>query len=203
MVHSGGLLACHDCDLLNREVEVPEGGALRCARCGSVLYRHKRDSLDRTLALTLAALVLFVVANLFPFLAFEMSGNLTQTTLITGIDKLWDQGWYLMSGLVFLTAIGAPALQISLILYLLVPLKLGRTPWEMARVFRFLNHIQPWSMMEIFLIGILVSLVKLAGMANIVPGLAVWSFGVLILVMAGAVAALDPRIVWDRVGAFE
>ena len=122
MVHPGGLLACHDCDLLNREVEVPEGGALRCARCGSVLYRHKRDSLDRTLALTLAALVLFVVANVFPFLAFDMGGNITQTTLITGVDQLWAQGWYLISALVFLTATGAPALQISLILDLPVPL---------------------------------------------------------------------------------
>jgi len=203
VVHPGGLLACHDCDLLNREVAVPEGAALRCARCGFVLYRHKRDSLDRTLALALGAVVLFVVANLFPFLAFEMQGNLTQTTLITGVDRLWDQGYYLMSALVFMTAIGAPALQIGLLLHLLVPLKLGRTPWELARVFRLLNHIQPWSMMEIFLIGVLVSLVKLADMANIIPGLAVWSFGALILVMAGAVAALDPRIVWDRLGVFE
>ncbi len=82
---------------------------------------------------------------------------------------------------------------------MLLPLKLGRVPWQLARVFRLLRHIEPWSMMEIFLIGILVSLVKLADMANIIPGLALWSFGVLILVLAAANAALDPRIVWDRV----
>ena len=199
MVHPGGLIACHDCDLLNSEVDVPKGGALRCARCGSMLYRHKRDSLDRTLALTSAALILFVVANVFPFLAFEMKGDVTHTTLITGIDRLWDQGWYLMSALVFLTAIGAPFVQIGLLLYVLVPIKLGRNPWDLARVFRFLRHIEPWSMMEIFLVGVLVSLVKLAGMANVVPGLALWSFGVLIITLAAAVAALDPRIVWDRI----
>jgi len=200
VVHPGGLIACHDCDLLNREVGVPEGGALRCARCGAVLYRHKRNSLDRTLALTVAAGVLFVVANVFPFLGFEMAGNLTETTLLTGVDRLWDQGSYMMSALVFATAVGAPLLQIGLLLYVLVPLKLGRVPHDLARVFRLLRRIQPWSMMEIFLIGILVALVKLGDMATIVPGLAVWSFAILILVMAGAVSALDPRIVWDRVG---
>lgn len=192
-------MACHDCDLLNAEVEVPEGGASRCARCGGVLYRHKPNSLDRTLALTFAAGVLFVIANVFPFLAFEMQGDVTQTTLATGVEQLYDQGWYGLAGLVFVTAIGAPFLQISLLLYVLLPMKLGRVPWELARVFRFLRHIEPWSMMEIFLIGILVSLVKLADMANIIPGLALWSFGVLILVLAAANAALDPRIVWDRV----
>lgn len=201
MEHAGELIACHDCDLLNREVPVPAGGALRCARCGAVLYRHKRDSLDRTLALAIAASVLFVVANVFPFLAFDMQGLVTHTTLITGVDQLWDQGWWELSILVFLTAIGAPALQIGLLLYVLVPLRLGRVPWDLARVFRLLRHLQPWSMMEIFLIGVLVSFVKLADMADLVPGLAIWSFGLLILVMAGATATLDPRLVWDRVGA--
>ena len=200
MVHAGELIACHDCDLLNREVDVPEGGALRCARCGAVLHRHKRDSLDRTLALTFAATVLYVLANVFPFLAFDMQGSVTQTTLITGVDRLWDQGWYALSAVVFLTAIGAPAIQMGLLLYVLVPLKLGRVPWELARIYRFVRHIQPWSMMEIFLLGVLVSLVKLADMANIVPGLAIWSFGLLIIVMAAATAALDPRLIWDRVG---
>lgn len=200
MVHEGELIACHDCDLLNREVAVPQGGALRCARCGAVLYRHKRDSVDRTLALALAAAVLYAVANTFPFLSFDMQGSVTETTLITGVDRLWDQGWYILAGVVFVTAIGAPAVQISLLLYILFPLKLGRAPWELARVFRFLQHVQPWSMMEIFLIGVLVSLVKLADMAQIVPGLAIFSFGVLIVLLAGAASTLDPRVIWDRVG---
>ncbi len=192
-------MACHDCDLLNVEVEVPEGGASRCARCGGVLYRHKANSLSRTLALTFAAGVLFVIANVLPFLAFEMQGDVTQTTLATGVEQLYDQGWYGLAGLVFITAIGAPFLQISLLLYVLLPLKLGRVPWQLARVFRLLRHIEPWSMMEIFLIGVLVSLVKLAGMADMVPGLALWSFGVLIIVMTAAIASLDSRMIWERI----
>jgi paraquat-inducible protein A len=192
------LIACHDCDLLQTVVEPPVGGTGRCGRCGGTLYQNKRDSVDRTLALVLASLVLFLVANTFPFLAFDMSGNVTQTTLSTGVQKLWEQDMGLMAGLVLVTAILAPLTHISLLLYLLVPIKLDRTPWQLARVFRLLRRVEPWSMMEVFLIGILVSLVKLADMAEIIPGLAIWSFGLLILFLSGAVASLDPRVIWSR-----
>jgi paraquat-inducible protein A len=192
-------IACHDCDLLQQSVDLPEGGVARCPRCGGVLYREKRDSLDRTLALAIAGLLLYVVANTFPFLSFEMQGNVTQTTLASGVWELYASGRPLIAGLVFVTAIGAPLLQIGLLLYVLLPLKLERRPWQLPRAFRLLNHVHPWSMMEIFLLGVLVSLVKLASMANMVPGLALWSFALLILVLAGAVASLDPRVVWRHV----
>jgi paraquat-inducible protein A len=104
-----------------------------------------------------------------------------------------------IAALVALTAIAAPAVQLSTLLYLLLPLRLGRVPPALAVVFRVMRRIQPWSMMEVFLLGILVSVVKLAGMADIVPGLAIWAFGVLILVIAAANASLDPRIIWRRV----
>lgn len=193
------LVACHDCDLVHRVVVVPEGGVAKCQRCGSVLYRTKRNSLDRTLALAIAGMVLFVVANTFPFLAFQMKGNVTQTTLATGVRELWKQDYASLAALVTLTAIASPLAQLSLLLYVLVPIKLDRNPWQLARVFRWLRHVQPWSMMEVFMVGILVSLVKLADMATIVPGLALWSFAILIVVLAGATASLDPRIVWARV----
>ena len=82
---------------------------------------------------------------------------------------------------------------------MLVPLQLGRRPWALAHAFRLLRRIQPWSMMEVFLLGILVSVVKLAAMAKIVPGLALYSVGVLILVVAGANSVLEPRMIWRRV----
>jgi paraquat-inducible protein A len=85
-------------------------------------------------------------------------------------------------------------------LYVLVPLKLNRVPRNLALVYRFIRSLQPWGMMEVFMLGILVSYVKLAKMAKIIPGLAIYSFVVLIFVLAGAAASLDPRIVWDRLG---
>jgi paraquat-inducible protein A len=198
---AGSLMACHECDLLQHTPRQRQGGIARCPRCNAVLHRSIRDSLDRTLALTFAGLVLFIVANTFPFLAFKMQGQVTQTTLATGVVDLYRQGMWELSLLVLLTSILVPLLQLLLIIYVLLPLKLNRTPWKLAHVFRFQQSLGPWGMMEVFMLGILVAVVKLADMAQIVPGLALWSFAILIFVLAGAAAALDPEVVWERVGA--
>jgi paraquat-inducible protein A len=192
------LTACHDCDLLYRVPELPEGTSAWCARCGSLLRRRRRNSIERTLALTIAASVLFAVANLFPFLSFEMQGRVTQTTLASGVFDLWEQGVVAVAVLVAFTAVIAPFAQLALLLYVLLPVHLGRVPWQMHRMFRLLRRIQPWSMMEVFLVGILVAVVKLVDMADVVPGLALWAFGGLIVVLAGALATLDPEAVWER-----
>jgi paraquat-inducible protein A len=192
------LVACHDCDLLCRLGELPEGATATCSRCGAVLRRRRRNSIERTLALTLAAAVLFLVANIFPFLSFEMQGRATETTLATGVGDLWRQGVPQVAVLVAVTAIAAPFAQLTLLLYVLLPLHFGRVPWRMAQMFRLLRRVQPWSMMEVFLVGILVAVTKLLDMAEVVPGLALFAFGGLILVLAGALASLDPEAVWER-----
>jgi paraquat-inducible protein A len=199
-IPSGWLTLCHACDLPSRVGDVPEGGTARCPRCGSVLYRRIRDSLDRTLALALGGLFLFIAANAFPFLAMKMQGSVTHTTLSTGVRALYEQGTPIVASLVLLTTIVAPLLQISSLIYVLGPLRLGiRVPGQ-VRVFRLLRAVQPWSMMEVFIMGILVSLVKLVGMAQIVPGIALWSFVLLIPVLAAATSSLDAEWVWRRVG---
>ncbi len=194
------LIACHECDLLHRVQPLPDGGAARCVRCDALLYYQKKDSLDRTLALTIAGLVLLIVANIFPFLAMKSKGLVRETTLITGIKGLYLQGMEALALLVFLTIILVPLVHIAGMLYVLVPLKGNRVPRHLALVYRFIRSLQPWAMMEVFMLGILVSIVKLGKMATIVPGLALYSFVVLIFVLAGAAASLDPRIVWDRLG---
>ena len=194
------LVACHDCDLLYRVESLPEGGVARCRRCGAVLYRHKHNSLDRTLALSMAGLVLFFLANVFPFLGFKMQGQVTETTLSTGIWELYAQDMWLLALLVLLTCIVVPFIQLLGMLYVLLPMKLNRVPWKLSRVFRFLLTLRPWGMMEVFMLGILVSVVKLGKMATIVPGIALWSFALLIVVLAAASAALDRKMVWDRLG---
>ena len=193
------LVACHDCDLLCRLPEVPEGATAYCARCGAVLRRRRRKSIERTLALTMAASVLFAVANAFPFLSFEMQGRITETTLATGVFDLWEQGVPEIAVLVGFTAVFAPFAQLTLLLYVLLPVHLGRVPWQMPRMFRLLRRIQPWSMMEVFLVGILVAVVKLVDLADVVPGLALWAFAALIVVLAGALSTLDPEAIWERI----
>jgi paraquat-inducible protein A len=193
------LSACHECDLLQRVPPPPPGGAAQCPRCGAVLYRHKRDSLDRTLAFSSAGLIAFVVANAFPFLSFKMQGQVTETRLFTGVEDLFAQGMWGLALLVLFTTILVPAVQLVLLFYVLLPLKFNRVPWKLAQVFRLLQVLTPWGMMEVFMLGILVSVVKLAGMATIVPGLALWSLGLLILFLAAASSTLDHHLIWTKV----
>jgi paraquat-inducible protein A len=195
------IVACHDCDLLHELGPVPEGATARCRRCGGVLRKRTKNGLERTLALALAAAVLFVVANAFPFLSFEMKGRLTQTTVMTGVLDLWRGGKQAIAALVFLTIELAPVVQLGLLLWVLVPLRAGRVPWQLPHAFRLLRLATTWSMIEVFLIGIVVAITKLMGMATIVPGLALWSFALLMVVLSAAIAAFDPDAVWDRAEA--
>lgn len=193
------LIVCLHCDLLQHAPTPPPGGRVRCRRCGIELFRTKVDTIDRTLALVVAGLVLYAVAHAFPFLSFHMQGRVTETHLATGIRDLWDGGMGTLAGLVLVTTVLAPLVQLLTLLYVLLPIRLGRSARGSAMVFGWLRRLNPWSMMEVFMLGVLVSFVKLADMAEIVPGLALWSFALLIVVLAAAASALDPRAVWERV----
>ena len=192
------LIACHECDLLYHVRPLPEGGVARCVRCGAVLYRQKKDSLNRTLSLTIAGLILFVVANTQPFLAMKSGGLVQETTLITGTRELYAQGMEALALLVLFTSILAPLVHLLGMVYVLLPLKFNRLPRNLSGVFRFVQSLQPWGMLEVFMLGILVSIVKLAKMAKIVPGIALYAFLVLIFVMAASSASLDPHLIWKR-----
>ena len=192
------LIACHDCDLVHRIKKLPTKGAAHCIRCGAVLYKHKPNSLERTLAFAVAGLILFVLANSFPFLALKIGSQVRETTLITGIHELYIQGMHIISILVLVTTILAPLIQMMCMFYVLLPLKFGRVPRGLPRVFRFLEHVLPWSMMEVFMVGILVSVVKLAGMAKIIPGIALYAFLALIFVLAAMSVSLDSHLIWQK-----
>jgi paraquat-inducible protein A len=192
------LVACHECDLLHQVQPLPEGGVAKCTRCGAVLHRHKKNSVDRTLSFAMAGLVLIVLANTFPFLALKSEGLVQETTLITGVKELYEQDMRSLAVLVFLTSILVPFIYIVGILYVVIPLKQNRLPWRLPLIFRFLRHIGPWGMLEVFMLGILVSMVKLAKMASIVPGVSLYAFVALIFVLAATTASLDSHLVWDR-----
>ena len=191
-------IACQDCDLVHELPEVPEGSSAACQRCARVLRKRPHNGLERTLALAFAAAILFAVSNSFPFLSFEMRGRVTETTLMTGIVDLYREGKGEIAALVLLTIVLAPAFQLGLLLYILVPLRLGRVPWRLPHAFRVLRHAQTWSMIEVFMIGILVAITKLMDMAQIVAGLSLWSFVLLMFVLSAAIAAFDPEEVWER-----
>lgn len=195
------LIACHECDLLQREVQLAPGGTARCPRCGSVLYRNTPDGLDRTLAYALAAAALFVVANAFPIVGLEAQGFRSSTTLLGTVQTLHKDEMTSVAALVFVTTILMPALNIGALLYMLLPLKLGRVPSGLPAVFRLVDAVRPWGMVEVFMLGTLVSLTKLAHLAHVEPGIALWSFGVLMFLVAAAAASFDSHALWARVEA--
>jgi paraquat-inducible protein A len=170
----------------------------RCCRCGAVLAKPKRNSVERSLALAVTGLVLFVLANSFPFLGFKIQGQVRETLLLTGIEQLYLQNMRLVAALVLITTVIAPLLQLLALIYILLPLKLNRPAPGIFHVFRRLRSIAPWSMMEVFMLGILVSVVKLAKMAQIIPGTAAFCFMALIFVLAACMSSLDPHEIWDR-----
>jgi paraquat-inducible protein A len=195
------LISCHECDLLQQEVSVPAGAAARCARCGAVLYRNRPDSLNRALAFGTAAAVLFVLANTFPLVALEVKGELIKTTLFGASRAIYEDGMRTLGALVFVTTIVAPLIQLVALMALLVPLRLGREPHAAAIWFRLMRAVQPWGMAEVLMLGVLVALVKLAHMAEVIPGIALWSLAALVMVLAACVAAFDPRALWAKVDA--
>jgi paraquat-inducible protein A len=191
-------IACHECDLLHQRRSLPPGGTARCTRCGAALYRRKRNSLNRVLALTIAGLILFIVANAYPFLTFRLEAQIQKTTLISGVLELYAQGMWIVAMVVFVTSILMPLLELVGMLYILLPLKFNLRPWKLPIFFRLIRRFKPWGMMEVFMLGILVSFVKLAKMASLIPGIALYAFLVLIFVLAASAASLDPHIVWSR-----
>lgn len=193
------VLACHECDLLQSESPLPRGGVLRCRRCRAELYRDYRDGVDRPLALTLASVVLFVIGNAFPIVGLAVNGDLVQTTLLRAVQVLYRDGMWPIAGLVFATTFLMPLLQMVAMIYLLVPLYLRRLPYRYDIVYRLLNLARPWGMTEVLILGMLVALVKLAHIASVVPGVALWSFGALMLLLAAAGSAFDQRALWQYV----
>jgi len=191
------LIACHECDLLQRAPRGP--GVAHCARCNAVLFRGSPDSVERTLAYTLTAVSLFAVANAFPIVRLEVNGNRVTTTLLGAVRTLSDQGMPEIGALVALTTFLVPAAQLACMLYLLLPLRMGVILPGVRQVLGFMGRIKPWSMIEVFMLGVLVSLVKLHAMAHVVPGVALWAFCGLVLVFPAIAAAFDPHELWRRI----
>jgi paraquat-inducible protein A len=195
---SAALIACHNCDLLQREIPLNPGCTATCRRCGAVLYRNATESIDRSLAYTLSAAVVFVVANLFPLFAIEVQGSITSITLFGAVTSLWAQDMQTVALVVCITTILVPALELTTMTYLLLPLKFRHVPPGNTFLLRMMRMVEPWGMIEVFMLGVLVSLVKLTSSFKVIPGVALWSFAVLTLLLAAAAASFSTRDVWAR-----
>jgi paraquat-inducible protein A len=196
---TNNLVACPECDALQQTPELAPGYAADCVRCGAELFRNKPKSLETTLAFILAASVAFAIANAFPLMEIDAHGVKSSSTLYGLVETLFATGWPSVALLVLVTVILVPLAQLATSLYILVPLKLGRVPLHLSAAVRTLDGIWRWGMVEVFLLGAIVSLVKLTKVADVDMGLAFYAVGAYALLIAAAVSAFDAHSLWERV----
>ncbi len=189
---------CHFCDTLHEAEPVPEGTAARCKCCGVVLYQNRPASLVRATAFSVTALLLMVLVHSFPFLV--MDAKIFQRSLNLGpaAYSLITEGNVLLGMAMVLFTIIAPLVLAGGLIYVCLPLMFGRAAPGAMKVAKWMYMSEPWNMVEVFLLGVLVSLLKLAKMADVTFGVGFWAFAGLMICMAAAVAGIDRDELWDR-----
>ena len=193
------LIGCPHCDLLQRLPELAPGASARCPRCDKELWRRREDSLNRTLALTLGAALLYIVANSVPMLGLTIVGREASTTVIGSANHLWQNGQQMVAVLVLLTAVIAPALQIGFMLAIVLGAHRERPPRWVGTLLRHHPTTRTWSMIEVMMLGVLVALVKIADYATVIPGIALFVLWVLVFLLAAMQSNFDSREVWERI----
>ena len=192
------LIACHECDLIHQRSPIDEGQTALCQRCGASLYAEKVNMVSRSLALNISALILYLIAISLPFLGIEAKGIIVEINLFQSVTALYNQDMKMMSVVVCMVLLIIPALRILGMLSILIPLKINKVPPHSKWTYYFVEWIAPWNMVEVFLIGILVTFVKLGGLAKILLGISFWAFVALVIVLIASNISVDRHRFWDQ-----
>lgn len=193
------IVACPDCDLLQRLPELPPGGKARCPRCGQTLATQPTDPLDRALALTITAAIVFIVANTTPLMELSAVGRHASTTIVGGAYQMWLQGQEVTAVIVAFCAVIAPASYIVFMLAVLLAVRRPPAPQWVGEMLRWQDSMQAWSMNEVMMLGILVALIKIAELARVDPGVGMYAVGALVMLFPAIMVTFDPREVWKRI----
>lgn len=195
-MHADRWVVCEECDAVFARTELQPGEIAECSRCGARLYRRHRFDIQIMLALTLAAAIVFVIANAYPVVTVDAQGARNAATIWGAVIATWNSGVAPVAVLAALLVFFFPLSQILLFASVLLPLHGGRRPRHFAGAMQALSLMQPWSMAEVFLLGALVAVVKLAGMVTVIPGIGLWSFAVLTFLLT-ALTSFDLKDLWD------
>ncbi len=192
-------IACLECDLLLPPPALGEGERAACPRCGHALTANPHDGLQRSLAFAVAAAPFLAVALAFPFMSMRAGGFENSITLAMSAIEMYRNGGELVALLVLGFIVVLPAAMLGAVVALLVPLISGRgAPW-LVPAGRVAFALAPWTMVEVFIIGVIVSLVKLAAMADIGLGISFWSYAAFTLCFTALGSSLDRMYVWDAI----
>lgn len=195
------LIACKECDFLQQEIALPPGGTALCCRCNAPLYRSTPHGLERALICTIVSIILFLFANTFPIIGLELQKTRNATTLFGSVVYLYQHGLEPVAALVFTTTMLVPSIELAAMLYILLPLRLGYVVRGLPRVLRLVQIIHPWGMVEVLMLGILVSVIRTANFATVEPGLALWSFAALMVTLLASAYFFNERDLWACVKA--
>ena len=194
-------VTCHACSLVNRCA--CDGPAARCARCAARLHRRKPDSITRTWALIIAAALLYIPANILPIMVTTSIGGAEGDTIMSGVKLFWDSDSRGLAIIIFVASIFVPVGKL-LALTVLVATAQFRSRWaplRRTRMYRVVEFIGRWSMLDIFVVTLTVALVRFQTLATIVPGPGALAFGVVVVLTMFASAQFDPRLIWDALDA--
>ncbi len=193
------IIACETCGLTQRIEGLQPGTVAECGRCGSTLRKHKVNSLGRTAAFALAALILYAPANIYPILRMDYYGVYSENTVWDGCAKLFQDGEWPVALIVFLASILIPLCKLLGLFYLVITAKFKskRGRKERTWVYKFIAVIGPWAMLDVFLLSVLVALVKLEQIATVMPGRGLLAFTSVVVLSILASASFDPKAIWD------
>ena len=192
-------LACPECDLQQVLPSLPPRGVAHCPRCHYAVARNPVDPIDRPLAFAFAALVVFIIANTSPLMTLSAVGRESTTTIAGGAQQMWDQGSEITAAMVAFCALIAPGSYIAFMLVVLLAAKRPPAPRWIGTLLRLASFVEPWSMSEVMLLGILVALIKIAQLATVTPGAGLVGVGLLVVLLAAVAATFDPHAIWTRV----
>jgi paraquat-inducible protein A len=193
------VMACLECDLVQRISALPDGATARCPRCGHTLVHGSQDSLNKTLAYAVAAAVALIVANLTPLMGLSVSGRQSSTTILGGAREMWLQGQEIGALIVLFCTVIAPAVHIGIMLTVLIAVKRSPAPSWVGQLLRWSNWYQPWAMVEVMMLGLLVALIKIAELATVNPGIGMFAAGALVVLVSAMTVSFDPNEVWKRI----
>ena len=191
------LVACPECDLLMRKPKLAHGEKALCPRCGYELYAHRHNVVHRSLALVIAALLLYVPANFLPIMQLNLLGQSSQDTVWSGVLGLFNSGMQGVAVIVFLCSMGIPLLKLlcQLTVLLSIHFDVGRSYGLL--LYRIYHHLRDWGMLEVYLMGVLVAIVKLADMAAMTIGIGLACFVALLLVQVWLEVVMSPHQIWQ------
>jgi paraquat-inducible protein A len=192
-----GLANCHTCGLLQK---LPPAEHAHCPRCGSAVHRRKPDSLPVTWALLLTATIAYLPANLYPVMTVVSLGDSNSDTILSGVYHLFIHGDWPLALIVFVASVMVPLLKIVALLYLLLSVQrrspLRRT--QRTRLYRMIELIGRWSMVDVFVVALLAALVQADALASIEPGVGAVAFTTVVILTMFAALSFDPRLIWDH-----